>query len=158
VTVDDPEIEYAGRRVVKELGLTGLVEVEFKKDLGNGTPRLLDINLRVWGWHTIARGAGLDFPYLAWRLAVGNPVEELRAPAGVRWLRLTTDLLAGVCGLFRGELSASSYLRTLFGRHEAAVAARDDPLPGLVEVPLFLLARVRRMRPAARLRRPGPSS
>jgi D-aspartate ligase len=144
-TVDEPEVERAGRRILTELGLTGLGEVEFKRDPRDGSHRLLDVNLRVWGWHTIARRAGLDFPYLACRLAAGERVEELRAPAGIRWLRLTTDVAAGGREIVSGDLPVVSYLRSVVGHHERAVAAGDDPLPGLIEVPLFLASLARRV-------------
>jgi hypothetical protein len=37
-----------------------------------------------------------------------------------------------------GQLSARAYLSSVRGPHERAVAAADDPLPGLAEVPLFV--------------------
>ena len=42
-----------------------------------------------------------------------------------------------------GRLSLREYLRTLRGPRESAIFARDDPLPGLVELPLlgYVLAR-----------------
>ena len=154
-TIENSEVEQAGRRVLAELRLTGLAEVEFKRDARSGSFRLLDINMRVWGWHTIARRAGLDFPYLAWRQAVGEPVEALSARPGIRWLRLTTDVAAGVREVATGSLSATAYLRSLFGPHERAIAAADDPLPGLLEGPLFLLSVARRGRHADRRPAPG---
>jgi hypothetical protein len=42
-------------------------------------------------------------------------------------------------------LSPSAYLRSLLGRHERAVAAGDDPLPSLAEVPLHVLSEVSRV-------------
>jgi predicted ATP-grasp superfamily ATP-dependent carboligase len=144
VTVDEPEVAELGRRVLAELGLTGLGEVEFKRDPRDGRLLLLDINLRVWGWHTIGRRHGLDFPYLAWRLALGEPVPEVHAPAGLRWLRLTTDLAAGRREVADRTLSPAAYLRSLVGRHDSPVAALDDPLPALAEVPLYALATLAR--------------
>jgi D-aspartate ligase len=139
-TIENADVERAGRRVLAELRMTGLAEVEFKRDARSGSFRLLDINMRVWGWHTIARRAGLDFPYLAWRQAVGEPVEALSARPGIRWLRLTTDVAAGAREIATGSLSTTAYLRSLLGPHEPAVAAADDPLPGLLEVPLHLVS------------------
>lgn len=150
-TVDDPEVELLGRRVLEGLGISGLAEVEFKRDPRDGCLRLLDINLRVWGWHTIARRAGLDFPYLAWRQALGQDLDELRAPAGLRWLRLTTDVPAGVRAIVDGRLSVTDYLRTLLGRHEQPVLARDDLLPAVSELPLHGLEVVRRRRAGTKI-------
>jgi predicted ATP-grasp superfamily ATP-dependent carboligase len=140
ITVDNDQVERAARVVLAHLGLTGLAEIEFKKDPRDGSYHLLDINLRVWGWHTIARRDGLDF-------LAGDTWDELHAPAGIRWLRLTTDLAVGLQGIRAGQLSTRSYLRSLRGRHERAVAAGDDPLPGLVEVPSHVLSEVFSSRP-----------
>lgn len=141
-TIENPEVGGLGRRVLKGLGLTGLAEVEFKRDCRDGTYRLLDINVRVWGWHTIGRRAGLDFPHLAWRQAVGEQVAVTHAPGGLRWLRLTTDLPVGLREVAAGRVRAVSYLRSVLGRHERPVLALDDPLPALLEVPLFALSRL----------------
>jgi hypothetical protein len=40
-----------------------------------------------------------------------------------------------------GRFSLRSYLRNLLSAHERPVAALDDPLPGLLEVPMFLMSR-----------------
>jgi predicted ATP-grasp superfamily ATP-dependent carboligase len=153
-TVEAPEVADAGRRVLAELRLTGIAEVEFKRDARDGSYRLLDVNLRVWGWHTLGRRAGIDFAHLAWRTAVGETVAPAIAPPGLRWLRLTTDVAAGGRLVASGELSAAAWLRSLGGRHEAPVAAWDDPLPGLAEIPLFLAPAVAG-RWNSRVTRPG---
>jgi predicted ATP-grasp superfamily ATP-dependent carboligase len=141
-TIDDAEVERLGRLVLEKLRFDGLVEIEFKRDSRDGLCKLLDINARVWGWHTIGSEIGLDFTYLAWRLANGEPVSPVRVPPGLRWLRLTTDLPAAYQEIVRGRLSMRDYLHTLVSRHERAVAAMDDPLPGLLEVPMFVFGRV----------------
>jgi predicted ATP-grasp superfamily ATP-dependent carboligase len=136
VTIDDPRVETLAVRVIRHLKLSGLVEVEFKRDPRDGEYKLLDVNARIWGWHTIARGAGVDFPYLQWRLLTGSPVARRRAPAGLTWMRLSTDLAASIPAIGNGRLSLSDYLPTLIGRHERAVFAWDDAMPGLLDAPL----------------------
>jgi predicted ATP-grasp superfamily ATP-dependent carboligase len=123
------------------------VEVEFKRDARDGLCKLLDINVRVWGWHTIGSGAGVDYAYLAWRLANDLPVSPRRVPAGLRWLRLTTDLPAAYDEITHGRLGLGAYLRTLVTPHERAVAAWDDPVPGMLEVPMFVAASIGSLRP-----------
>jgi D-aspartate ligase len=140
-SIEDAEVERVGRRVLAGLRLDGLVEVEFKRDPRDGQCKLLDINVRVWGWHTIGLEVGVDFTHLAWRLANDLPVTPVRVPPGLRWLRLTTDLPAAYHEITHGRLSVGSYVRSLLSRHERAVAALDDPLPGLLEVPMFLMSR-----------------
>jgi len=140
-TIEDPEVEALGRRILAALRIDGLVEIEFKRDSRDGLCKLLDINLRVWGWHTIGSAGGLDFTHGAWRLANGLEVSPLRVPAGMRWLRMTTDIPAAWHEMRHGRLSPGAYLRMLFSPHERAVSALDDPLPGVLEVPMFVLSR-----------------
>jgi predicted ATP-grasp superfamily ATP-dependent carboligase len=136
-TVDEPEIIEPAERLLAALRFTGLVEVEFKRDPRNGQFKVLDINPRVWGWHTLSRRAGVDFPYLLWLLASGKPVPRLRGRAGERWVHLTADLRMAIEEIVRGRLSLLDYLRSIRGPLESAIFSWDDPLPGLLDLPLF---------------------
>jgi len=131
-TIDDPGLEGDVRRLIAATKFTGLVEAEFKRDERTGEHRLLDVNPRAWGWQSLCGRAGVDFPYLLWRMASGEPVPSVRAVAGVRWVRMTTDLLAVAGEVRAGRLSPRAYLRSLRRPLEFAVFAADDPLPSLV--------------------------
>jgi D-aspartate ligase len=144
-TVDLPEVEGPARALLERIGYTGLVEVEFKRDARDGSCKLLDVNPRVWGWHTLCARAGIDFTYLAWQLAHGEPVPASTARSGVRWSRLSTDLPTVVKEIRRGRLSVRAYVRSLRGPRERAIFARDDPLPGLLELPLLASVLARRL-------------
>jgi predicted ATP-grasp superfamily ATP-dependent carboligase len=122
----------------------GLVEVEFKYDARDGNYYLLDVNPRVWGWHTLAIRAGVDFPYLAWKYARGEPVDHARGAPGIHWVRFSTDSFAVVLGFLTGELTFSEYLRSMRGPSERAIMSFDDPLPALFEVPLLARLAIRR--------------
>lgn len=135
-SVELPEVEKASQLLLAALSLDGLVEVEFKRDPRDGSYRLLDVNPRVWGWHTLGRRAGADFPYLEWQLVHGEPVARARGRPGVKWIRGVTDLPVAVQEIRQGRLSLWDYLRSLRGPVEYAVLAADDPVPGLLEVPL----------------------
>jgi D-aspartate ligase len=144
-SVECPEIVGPSRLLLEEMRFDGLVELEYKLDRRDGRYKLLDINPRVWGWHTLCAGAGVDFPYLDWRRVHGEPVPELHGRPGVRWVRLSTDLPTSVKQMLRGRLSPVAYLRSL-RRADGAIFAPDDPLPGLVELPLLARVIVRRLR------------
>jgi D-aspartate ligase len=131
-TIEDPALELDARRLVAAMRFTGLVEAEFKRDERTGENRLLDVNPRPWGWQSLCGRAGVDFPYLLWRMASGKPVPPVRAKPGVRWVRMTTDLLAVAGEVRAGRLSARAYLRSLRRPLEFAVFAADDPLPSIV--------------------------
>lgn len=145
-TVDEPAIEEAARRLLADIGYSGLVEVEFKRDSRSGRPKLLDINARTWGWHTLGGAAGTDFPYLAWKQAQGAVVPSTRARAGVRWVRAVTDIPAALGEFRRGRLSVGEYLRSLRPPLERAIFALDDPLPAFADLPWLLYRRWQRAR------------
>ncbi len=136
-TLDIPEIVAPSRRLLGAIRYTGLVEVEYKLDARDGRYKLLDINPRLWTWSALGVRAGVDFPYLLWKMIVGMPVPQQTGRAGVRWVRMSTDVPAAIHGMLRGHLSLGGYLHSLRGQLEFAVIAADDPLPGLLDLPLF---------------------
>jgi predicted ATP-grasp superfamily ATP-dependent carboligase len=134
-TVDQPDVERLAQRLLAAMAYTGLVEVEFKRDPRDGRFKLLDVNARVWGWHTLGRRAGLDFPYLTWMFVQGDPIPGTRARPGVRWVRLATDFPSAMLAIRSGSLTPWGYLRSLRQPLEFAIFATDDPLPALIDVP-----------------------
>jgi D-aspartate ligase len=136
-TVEDPEISKLATRLLRALQYTGIVEVEFKRDPRDGEAKLLDINLRVWGWHSLCGAAGVDYPYLLWLLTVGEPVPPTKPTIGMRWMRMSTDAPTAIGEVLRGRLSLREYLRCLSSPLAPAIYAADDPLPGILEIPLL---------------------
>lgn len=134
-TIDAPDVEAAARRILRALRFDGIVEVEFKRDARDGRLLLLDINPRVWGWHTLGRAAGVDFPYLLWRMVHGEEIAPVRGRVGVRWVRALTDVPTALGAIRRGQLSLFDYLWSLRPSIECAVFAFDDVLPALLELP-----------------------
>jgi len=157
-TVEDPEVSDLGRRVVSALGHTGLVEVEFKRDPRTGEPKLLDINPRLWGWHTIGRRAGVDFAHLAWLTAQGERPEPTEAPPGVRWVWPAGDVPTALREMLGRRLRPRDYVRSFRRPADLATVAFDDPLPAILELPLHALERMRQAGRASRVgRAPGTS-
>jgi D-aspartate ligase len=136
-TVEIPLLEEYSLRFLREIDYYGLVEVEFKQDPRDGQYRLLDVNGRTWGYHSIGRRAGTDFPYLLFTDQMNEPVESCMGRVGVRWIRLLTDLPTGVVGLLGGQFKVGSYLKSLCNYDEEAVFSLEDPLPGFVEIALI---------------------
>jgi D-aspartate ligase len=133
-TIEHPEIEELSERFLKAIDYYGLVEVEFKQDPRDGYFKLLDVNARTWGFHSIGMPAGVDFPYMLYADQVGNPVERCRARAGVGWLRAVTDLPTVALDLWDGELDFRSYWRSLKRTRVESVFCLQDPLPSVAEV------------------------
>lgn len=136
-TIESSHLEEWSCRFLREIDYHGLVELEFKVDPRDGLPKLLDVNARTWGYHTLGACAGLDFPYLLYRDQVGAPVPLGRALPGRSWLRLATDLPVGILAMLRRQIRLGEYVRTVRTATTEAVFARDDPVPGLVEVALI---------------------
>ena len=136
-TLPVPEIVAPSQRLLAAIRYTGLVEVEYKLDVRDGRYKLLDINPRLWTWSPLGARAGLDFPYLLWQMMTGTPVREQTGRTGVRWVRVCTDVPAALQEMRRGRLNPWAYLGSMRGPVEFSVMALDDPLPGLLDLPLF---------------------
>jgi D-aspartate ligase len=135
-TVDAPEVAALGTVVIEAMGYTGLVEVEFKLDSDSGELKLLDINPRVWGWHTIGRRAGIDFSLLLWRLVHGDVPDPVFATPGVSWMWPAADVPTATREILGGRLAFGEYLRGFRRPVDFATLTRDDPIPALLELPL----------------------
>ena len=133
-TIEHPEVEELSERFLRAIDYYGLVEVEFKQDPRDGQFKLLDVNARTWGFHSIGVPAGVDFPYLLYADQMGKPVERSRAKTGVGWLRAVTDFPTAASDLWDGELSLSSYLASLRNTRAESVFCVRDPLPSAAEV------------------------
>ena len=103
-------------------------------DTKHGRFELLEVNPRIWGWHTIAIGAGVDLPYLAYVKALGRSIDVGPFREGVRWVRLITDLPTAMSEVWHGRMTLGEYLRSMWGRKEFAVFALSDPLPSIMEL------------------------
>jgi predicted ATP-grasp superfamily ATP-dependent carboligase len=136
-TIDDPSISAAAEPLIAAIRYTGLVEIEFKRDHRDGKLKLLDINPRVWGWHSLCGFAGVDYPYLLWLLTTGEPVPQTKALIGARWVRMSTDAPTAFREIIHGRLSLREYLRSIRPPLAPAIFASDDPLPGVLELPLI---------------------
>jgi predicted ATP-grasp superfamily ATP-dependent carboligase len=143
-TVENDAVEREARKLLGAMRYTGLVEVEFKLDSRSGEYKVLDVNPRLWTWFTLGGRAGVDFPYVGWRISQGEPVEEVRARTGVRWVRMGTDVLAATAQIRSGDLSVSRYVRSLRPPVQFAVFATDDPRPLATAVPSLVSRMARR--------------
>lgn len=143
-TISLPELAEPSCRFLSAIGYYGLVELEYKRDPRDGVCKLLDVNARTWGYHSLGQSAGVDFPYLLYRDQIGARVEEAHARPGVRWIRLTTDMPNALRDIRAGTLRPGDYLRSLRGVHTEAVFSLRDPVPGLYEIALLPYLAVKR--------------
>ncbi len=133
--MEQNQVEELACRFLKSLDYTGVVEVEFKYDRRDRQYKLLDVNGRFWTWNGIGALAGADFPYLAWRQALGQTVASGRTRTGVAWMHGSRDIIAAYQEFSCGALKLSDYLAGLRKPMAFASFALDDPLPAIVELP-----------------------
>jgi D-aspartate ligase len=144
-TIEHPELAEVSQRFLHRIGYYGLVELEYKYDARDGRTKLLDVNARTWGYHSLGQRAGIDFPYLQYADQMSLPVPDgMHAPPGVRWIRLATDVPTAVVEAARGALDWRAYARSLRDADVESVFNRDDPLPSLAELALLPYLAVKR--------------
>src|SRR5260370_7026225 len=79
-TIEEPRVVEPALRLLAATRITGLVEEEFKRDPRNNQFLLLDVNPRVWGWHTLSRRAGVVVPSPLWRFVTPHPFPTAQGP------------------------------------------------------------------------------
>lgn len=92
----DPAARDGAVRLLDALGWQGVAMVEFKRDLRDGLPKLMEINGRFWGSLQLAIDAGVDFPRLLVDAATGRAAEPqppYRLGVRSRWLWGDVDAL-----------------------------------------------------------------
>jgi predicted ATP-grasp superfamily ATP-dependent carboligase len=133
-TVDIPELEEIARSILGLIGYYGLSEVEFMLDPRDGRYKLLEINARAWGWHTLAIAAGVDLPYMLYQDMIGEITQANGFRKGIKWIRLTTDIPTATKEILKGNLRISDYVSSLRGRKHFAVLCVNDPVPFIAEL------------------------
>jgi D-aspartate ligase len=129
--VEIPPLFDLAERLLGCLGVSGMVEVEFKHDRRDDQYKLLDINIRPWGWHTLCIACGLDFPYIQYRDVLGESVTSLIPHYGRHWVRMLTDVPAGIQEVRAGMTKPLVYFRSLAGKTEYSVFDWRDPVPAV---------------------------
>ena len=143
-SVDMPLIEDLSEKFLRAIDYYGLVEVEYKLDPRDGQYKLLDVNARTWGYHSLGEKAGLDFTSMLYLDQIGAPVANRRAAPGMSWMRFTTDFPAAIMAIFARDVNLGEYFQTVLSCSTEAVFSKDDPLPGLAEILLVPYLAVKR--------------
>lgn len=85
----DAQMVERSYALLREIGWQGVAMVEFKVDERDGIPKLMEVNGRFWGSLQLALDAGVNFPELLYRLAVGEgipPQTAYRVGVRSRWV------------------------------------------------------------------------
>ncbi len=139
----DPDLLARSVSLLAEFDWRGVAMVEYKLQQSTGVPYLMEINGRLWGSLQLAIDAGVDFPTLLVRSALGEtvrPVLTYNNSTRTRWEWGDVDHLLAMLRHSRERLSlpasAPGRLQTLAGffattvsRSHSEVFRARDPLP-----------------------------
>lgn len=131
-TTHEPELLRHAKRILESLLWHGPAQVEFKVDPETGRTWLLEINGRFWGSTDVAIQAGIDFPLLTCKLALGEDVDPVSDYAfGLRYrFPFPFGLLALTDGSSRRQV-ARDFFAPQRGTHSDLLWS--DPLPLVAE-------------------------
>lgn len=116
--------------LVRKTGFTGPAMFEFKC-AADGSPRLLEVNPRVWGTFPLTRAAKTDFAYSWFCLAANLPLPEEVPAQHVKMAYYPADFAAGLGYLKAGQPGrffavAADFLNP---RVKNGIADPKDPAP-----------------------------
>lgn len=127
-----PDLVEKASKLMQRLKWYGVAEVEFMVDPGDGKVKFMEINPRFWGSLQMSILAGVDFPWLLYRLAMEGDVEGVtNYTTGIncRWL-LPGDILNFIYSRDRFK-SAPPFFSTSKSGINDDIMSIDDPLPVL---------------------------
>jgi predicted ATP-grasp superfamily ATP-dependent carboligase len=131
-TTWDPEMAALGRRFFEAVGLRGLGNVEFKKDLRDGVWKVIECNPRFTAAQELLVRAGIDIAVLIYRHLTGGPLPDVRDyRRGVRLWYPVRDLRAFLELRRLGELTTIDWLRSVLHPQALPYFRATDPLPSI---------------------------
>ena len=156
-SVYNPEVEKLGIKLLKALDWYGVGMVEFKIDPRDNKPKLMEINPRFWGSLPLSIAAGVDFPYLLYRMAVDGDIKPVSGyKSGVKCRLLLADIHC-LLSLLRDDfthlgLEKTNRLRAcldflkFYGRDlHYDIFSLDDPSPGIFETKKIISRKLKKL-------------
>jgi D-aspartate ligase len=128
----DQEAVDGALRLLRELGFHGISQVEYKRDARDGSLRLMEVNARLWQWHSLAADCGVDLVAMAYRDVLGLPVTPATSErAGRRrWVALVRHLRESR----RDRIGLRRTLAPLRPPFSEPVLSLRDPMPGVHQI------------------------
>jgi D-aspartate ligase len=134
VSVPLSEVEPATqalRAILSALKFRGIFSAEFKRDARDGIFKILEINARIWFYVEFAGRCGVDVCTMAYRDALGLPLEDISPyRCGVRLVSPYDDMFWAQHAWSKGELHLGAWLRSWLGAQQP-LFNWTDPAPSL---------------------------
>jgi len=119
------------RAILSALKFRGIFSAEFKRDERDGIFKILEINARIWFYVEFAGRCGVDVCTMAYRDALGLPLEDVSAyRCGVRMVSPYDDMFWAHHAWSKGELHMGAWLRSWLGAQQP-LFNWTDPAPSL---------------------------
>jgi predicted ATP-grasp superfamily ATP-dependent carboligase len=135
ISTKNDQIRDMAVSLLKTLDWFGIAMVEFKMDPRDNTPKLMELNPRFWGSLALAIESGVNFPYLLYKMALGQsfkPVETYQIGVTCRWL-LPGDLLHYIHNPQRRKIS-KDFFRFNANNLYYDIVSLTDPLPTMAKL------------------------
>ncbi|RLA40214.1 MAG: carboxylate--amine ligase [Gammaproteobacteria bacterium] len=141
----DLELALPAQKLLDNVGWHGVAMVEFKVS-PDGTPYLMEINTRFWGSLQLAIDAGVDFPYLLYKITCGETTESVdsyKTGIKLRWLlgdldNLYLNLRDRQLPMSKKLLAISTFLLPTSGKTRHEVNRWSDLKPFWWEVKQYV--------------------
>jgi predicted ATP-grasp superfamily ATP-dependent carboligase len=133
-SVHDPEALEAALALVRRIGFTGAITVEFRRDSTDGALTFIKLDPRVIRSTSLAGSLGMDVPLALYRsFALGEQATPREYPDGVRWMWVGQYLAAlRQNASWRDGVREAARLLAILPRTRAfAYLSPRDPLPFL---------------------------
>jgi predicted ATP-grasp superfamily ATP-dependent carboligase len=127
-----PKLVETSARLLKAMKWYGVAMVEFKQDVRDGQFKVMEVNPRFWGSLQLSILAGVDFPYLLYKMEMEGdigPVTDYQKGVRCRWL-LPGDILHFIANPRRFQLEPSFFDFSKNNRQDDFISW-EDPGPTL---------------------------
>jgi predicted ATP-grasp superfamily ATP-dependent carboligase len=147
-TVHRPDFMEFCIDVCRQIGFTGIVKIDCKRDTQTGQYFILEFNARFNLWEHLGATAGVNLPLLWYDTLSGGCDIQARPSfayeAGRRWLYVAADVRALPAYVRAGEWTLLSWARSYGTRTVFHSFDWRDPMPFITALPRFLARRFRK--------------
>jgi D-aspartate ligase len=134
------EVRAASIELLQAVGFRGPAGIEFKRDLRDGSLKLIEVNVRLLADTQLSIAAGIDLPWIIYQdLVLDHRDPPPTAEPGVYYVHLLTDVFE----FFTRERGRIRHLGRFLEPYRArrrtyAYLSRDDPRPFIGEATMRL--------------------
>lgn len=155
--VDNPELADLAARFIKQIGFTGIIDLDLRFDRRDGLYKLLDFNPRMGAqFRLFENESGVDVVRAMHLDLTGRPVPEGEQRAGHRYIVENIDLPALLAYRRSGYTTPHAPARA--SGTELAWLAGDDPLPFVTMLARFVRPGAKHLYQLWRTNRRGSST